>query len=309
VNLTEALETLSMIYGSPLSVMSDCLRGFLVPAEGHDFIAADFSAIEARVLAWLAGEEHVLETFRGHGKIYEHAASTIYKKPIEEITKVERQLGKIAVLALGYQGGVGAFQSMARTTGVKVSDEQADEIKVAWREAHPNIVRYWYDIDRAAIAAVEKPGKIFVVETRYSLTKYVVRGSFLWCQLPSNRVLCYPYPKIEETLTPWGATKPQVTYMGENSLSHKWERMKAYGGMLVENITQAVARDILVEAMLRLEKKNYPIILHVHDEVVCEVPKAFGSVADVETILCEVPTWGEGLPIKAEGWRGNRYQK
>lgn len=309
MNITDALSIIDMFYGSPLNVISDCLRGFIIPNEGHDFIAADFSAIEARVLAWLAGEEHVLETFRGHGLIYEHAAAGIYRKPMDQITKEERQIGKIAVLALGYQGGKGAFLSMAKTSGVRVAEKDAEEIKIKWREAHPNIVRYWWDLDAASKLAVKNPGIKYSIKTKYSLTKYVVRGSFLWCQLPSTRVLCYPYPKLEMVETPWGENKEAVTYMGENALTKKWERMKSYGGLLCENITQAIARDVMVEAMHRLENKQYPVVMHVHDEVVCEVPQGWGSVKEMEDLMCEIPSWAKGLPVKAEGWRDHRYQK
>lgn len=301
-----------LMYGPVLDAMADILRGMIVADEGHELIAMDFSAVEARGLAWLAGEEKVLDVFRSHGKIYEHAASGIYNVPIEEIGKEDprRQVGKCAVLALGYGGGVGAFQSMARVYGVKVSDEQAEEIKTAWRASHPKIVRYWYDLEAAALDAVEL-GKQTSAGPPGREVKFKMAGPFLWCRLPSGRRICYPYPRVAERETPWGQMRRALHFMGENAVTRKWEEMSTYGGSLAENITQAVCRDLLAEAIIRLEAADYPVVFHAHDEAVVEIAtsRAEGAVSEIERILSEVPSWAQGLPLSAEGWRGKRYRK
>jgi DNA polymerase len=288
-----------------LSALSSTVRGYLRAGTRKDFVACDFSSIEARVLAWLAGEKKVLEIFKTHGKIYESAASDIYKTSLDEVTKEQRQTGKVAVLALGFGGGVKAFQKMAKVYNVEIPDDQAESVKLAWREANPNIVSFWYALEDAAIQAVINPGK----KTYAGSISYLCKGSFLMCQLPSKRVIFYPYPKVEQVNTPWGAIKSAVTYMGMDTYTHKWERQTGYGGLFAENVTQAVARCLLADAMLRLEKNNYPVVMHIHDEIVCEVPKNFGSINEMENLMSELPVWAQGLPIKAEGWRGERFRK
>lgn len=310
---------IDVFHGPVMDAVADILRAMIVPAPGHDFIAADFSAIEARVLAWLAGEERVLDVFRGDGKIYEHAAAGIYSVRPDDVTQDQRQIGKVAVLALGYGGGVGAFQAMARAYGVTVDDGAAEQIKTAWRESHPRIVSYWYDLEAAAIEAVTT-GAVVRAGAKGREVAYRKAGSFLWCRLPSGRVICYPYPEIREVETPWGSAKDAVTYMTQVTNSKtvpdpnaagKWQRVSVYGGSLAENVTQAVARDLLAEAMLRLEAAGYRVVFHVHDEVVVEVPSSAPATAlrEVESIMATCPHWAKGLPLAAEGWRGPRYRK
>lgn len=300
---------IDMCYGPVLDAMADSLRGFICAAPGKDFVAADFSAIEARVLAWLAGEEKVLDIFRTHGKIYEHAAAGIYNKHIDEVNKDERQIGKVAVLALGYGGGVGAFQSMARVYGVRVDDAKADEIKKAWRDSHKKIVSYWYDLEGAAINAVEL-GVVCKAGPAGRQVAFVKKGSFLWCKLPSGRVLCYPYPQIKQVETPWGELRSALVFMSVNGVTNKWEETKTYGGSLSENVTQAVARDLLAEALVRLEYNGFPVVMHIHDEAVVEIASGQADVVHrVEQIISETPAWADGLPVTAEGWQGKRFRK
>jgi DNA polymerase len=316
MRLDTVLDEIDLTIGSPLNVISDCLRAMIVAAPGHDLVAADFANIEGRVLAWLAGEDWKLDAFRaydeGHGAdLYKLAYARAYGLEAADITKDQRQVGKVMELALGYQGGVGAFQTMARGYGVKITDEQADEIKTRWREAHPATKLFWRQLERSAIHATEDPGRV----TKAGKILFRKNGSFLWARLPSGRSLCYPYPRIVEKTLPWRdehgepATGQALEYDGVDPVTKHWGPTDTYGGKLAENVTQAVARDILAAAMLRLEQHGYPIVMHVHDEIVAEIPEDHGSVEEMERIMEETPQWAAGLPIAAEGWRGKRYRK
>lgn len=307
-SLSHVRDYIDTMHAPPLSAISSCLRGLITAAPGNKLIAVDFASIEARVLAWLAGEEKILDIFRTHGKVYEASASDIYGVPMDAVTTLQRLVGKVSVLALGFQGGIGAFQSMAKQYNLKISDEQADEIKVRWRAANPSIVSYWYKLDEAAINATNYPGEKFHVGDRNKHVTYLKKGSFLLCRLPSGRVIMYPYPRMATVKTPWGEPKMALTYKGEKD--HIFRRQAAYGGLLAENVTQAVARDLLVDAMFRWESAGYPIIMHVHDELVSEVKINSGkNLSEAEQLMCINPDWAQGLPIDAEGWEGKRYRK
>lgn len=290
-----------------MEVISDCLRGFIVPKSGHDFIGCDFSAIEARVTAWLARETRVLEAFEQGVDVYVEEAKGIYNCTTQEVDSDRRLVGKVAVLALGFGGGVGAFQQMAKAYGVKVTDEEADAIKARWRDRNYCVVQMWYGLERAALQALKTTGW---VKTNYRGIAYKKSGSFLLCRLPNGRQICYPYPRIEIKQTPWFEKRPGLTAKWVNGTTKKWERRDVWYGILTENVVQAVARDLLVEAIFRLEDVSfYETVMHVHDEVLLEVPKGYGDVQHVEEIMSIVPDWAKGLPVAAEGWRGNRYRK
>jgi len=306
---------LDVMFGSPLDVVASCIRGMLVAALGHTLIDADFSNIEGRVLAWLAGEEWKVQAFRdfdaGIGTdIYVLSYAKAFNVAIEEAIP-HRQLGKVQELALGYQGGVGAFQSMAKIYNVIVEDSRADEIKNYWREAHPKIQRYWYALEEAAIKAVSNPGHKFKAGAQGREVVFLKNGSFLWCRLPSGRALCYPYPRIGNMVTPWGADKEGLFYYKVDAEKNRWQEVKTYGGSLAENITQAVARDILAEAIVRLESIGYNVVMHVHDEVVVELKTADPEkdLRAVEKIMAVIPDWATGLPLASAGWFGTRYRK
>lgn len=297
---------LDMLYGHPMAVISSCLRALLQAAPGMELMVVDFASIEARVVAWLAGEQKVLNVFRGDGLIYELAASGIYNVPMSQVTKQQRLIGKVATLALGFGGGKVAFQKMAKNYGVDLHAEKAEEIKTAWRKDNPNIVRLWADLEAAAINAVEKPGKKFVA----GKVIFMKSGSFLWCRLPSGRALCYPYPVIKLKETPWGEKKPALHYKGVDSMNgYKWLELDSYGGKFSENVTQAVARDILAEAVVRVHNAGFKVVMHVHDEIVVEVPEGTGDLPSFEKMVTEAPRWAGGLPIGGEGWIGKRYRK
>ena len=300
-------DELDLLFGAPMDVISSCLRGMIMAPTNHELIAADFSAIEARVLAWLAGEEKVLDIFRGEGRIYEHAAAGIYRKPESAITKDERQIGKVAVLALGYGGGVGAFQTMARGYGVQVSDEVADGIKRAYREANPHITSYWNALEQAALQAVQYNGEITEAGAVGRKVRFRQKGSFLFCQLPSGRMIAYPFPRIVTNKF----DRDALQYMGVNAVTNKWGPIDTYGGKLSENITQAVARDLLAHAIVLLEDNGYKVVMHVHDEVVVEIPATCddNTLHTIETLMAQAPAWAVGLPTAAEGWRDVRYRK
>ena len=315
---------LDLFYGPSMAAISDCIRGMLIAGEGNELVACDFSAIEARALAWLAGQESVLEIFRTHGKIYEHAATGIYHVPLDEVTKDQRQRGKVAILALGFGSGVGGFQAMARTYNVQISDAEADEIKKAWRAVNQRIVRYWSDLESAVLGAM-KNGDVTSAGARGREVKFRKAGSFLWALLPSGRALCYPYPELRMVTTPWGEEKEQLTFMTVVDMTQKkkakilpdpnsrgkWQRVSTYGGSLAENMTQAIARDLLADAMRAVEAEGLEVCFHVHDEIVVEVQqfRAQYTLERMMASMSETPVWAKGLPLAVEGFHGRRYRK
>ena len=301
-------EYINIFHGAPMLRISDCLRAMIKAEPGNKLISVDFSSVEGRVLAWLAGEERKLTIFRGHGRVYEASACAIYGLTnLDDVTAEQRLVGKVAELACGYQGGVGAFQSMAKNYFLKISDQKADQIKKAWRIANPNIVKYWYAVEEAAINATKYSGEKFYVGPTGRKVAFLKRGSFLFCRLPSGRAICYPYPKMKWVKTPWGEMKNALTYKGEENF--QFVTKVAYGGLIAENITQATARELLAEAMPRVENAGYPITMHVHDEIVSEVKKDFGTLGEVIKLMTINPSWAENLPINATGWVDERYRK
>lgn len=308
------LDGIKVVYGNVNGTLSQLIRTALVAPEGHVLIDADFSAIEARVISWLADQEWRLEVFRTHGKIYEASASQMFGVPIELIKKGNpeyelRQRGKVAELALGYQGSVPAMRAM--DTGHKLDDLTDDEVKdivLRWRETNPKIRDLWYAFDSAAIQVIENGGSVTVRGCTLA-REYDYRQNriCLSIKLPSGRKLFYVDPAIGENR--WG--NPSITYMGLND-KNKWGRIETYGGKLVENCVQAIARDCLAQAIEHLEEAGFPVVFHVHDEVVIDIP----PYADNDTMLSAVVNimtqpipWAKGLPLGADGWVGTFFKK
>ena len=293
-------EEVELFYESTPNVLSELIRTAFVAKPGCRFIISDYSATEARVLAWLAGEEWRLQVFETHGKIYEASASAMFHVPIEEITKTSplRQKGKISELALGYGGAVGALTSMGALK-MGLTEEELPGLVSTWRSANPHITAFWWAVDEAAITAVrdKKPSRVGRVLFEY-------KSGILFITLPSGRKLSYVKPRM--ILNKFG--REGLTYEGIGE-SKKWMRLETYGPKLVENIVQAASRDILAEAMLRLEKEGFDIVCHVHDEVVLEVPDGKSSVEEVNEIMAVNPVWTEGLPLKAAGFESPFYKK
>lgn len=287
------------IDGEPMDAMSSCLRGMLIASEGNRLIVSDYASIEARVLAWLSDHQDVIKVFEDGSDIYKFTAATMYNCDYDKVDKDQRFVGKVATLALGYQGGVRAFQKMAEAYGTDVDERQALKIRNDWREANAPIVKLWVDTERAARNAISYGKESPACK---GLFKFV-KGDLLF-KLPSGRILSFPEAKMIQ-----GDRGMDLIYNGMNNHTHRWGQIKAYGGSLVQSITQAVARDLLAEAVLRLEKNNYPVVLHVHDEIVADVPVDYGSVEELSDLMCVLPKWAKGIPVTAEGYEAFRYKK
>lgn len=306
---TKDVAFMEMMYGDVMTLLSHALRGMIVPTPGRKLMVADYAAIEARVVLWLAGDEDALNIFRRNECIYMAMATEIYGRPITDKVKQadERQMGKQAVLGLGYQMGAKKFQAtLAEKWGIFIELDFAQQIVDTYREKFWRIKKMWWDQEAAAIAAVRHPGRTF----RCGKVFWRSFDGFLHCKLPSGRLLGYSEPRIFKKKTPWGEERDCLTYMGVDPYTKKWRRQDTYGGMLVENITQAVARDLMADAMLRCHEEGmYDVILSVHDELIAECDEGVGSVKDFETVMAHVPDWAAGCPVSAEGWTGYRYKK
>jgi DNA polymerase len=332
----QSLSKLQYLWGDAVAAVSGCLRGLFVAAPGKRLICSDYSAIEAVVLAFLAGEQWRMDVFNTHGKIYEMTASKITGIPFDDIVNhspgkhPSRKLGKTAELASGYGGWLGAWKAFGADEFM--DDQEIKRSILKWREDSPMIEEFWggqfrkhtvpgewystpeyFGLEGAVVMAMLEPGKCY----RYRSISYGydTADDVLYCKLPSGRCLSYHKPMIKPIWDDlWDTNKYQITYMGHNSDYKKgpigWLRMETYAGKLAENVTQAVARDVLVYAMVALEKAGYPIVLHVHDEIVCEVPDGQGSVEEMEKIMSTLPPWCADWPIVAKGgWEGMRYKK
>jgi DNA polymerase len=361
-DILESLRTgkvrwLDIAYGEPSVMISKCLRGFMHAGQGKMLMGGDFSSIEGRGLAWLSGEEWVLEAYREIDAnpdlpdMYERTYAVTFGIRPEDVTKLQRQIGKVEDLAFGYQGGVGAFRTMSKAGNIMVvrevtpalaakaqkmglqvfTETQVDGFKEGWRDARPKTKQYWYALEEAAVAAVLSPGQITSAGAAGREVRFRKHGSFLWCRLPSGRTLCYPYPEVHENKfgrqavtykgvpdqVVWAAYvgqkergEPNTTYIVDDPANTRsWCRISTYGGKLSENVTQAICRDILADAMLRVEDAGFRVVVHVHDEIVVEGVFTEEDRIRFQQIMTETPPWAAGFPISAGCWLSARYIK
>ena len=295
-------DLLELAFGSVSDTLSQLIRTAFIAGEGKHFIVADFSAIEARIIAWLAGEQWRMEVFKSHGKIYEASASQMFRVPIEKVTKGSelRQKGKIAELACGYQGGVRALKSMGALE-MGVPENELQSIITRWRKANPNIVQLWNEVSEKALEATES---LNLVPFRFGMSFLHSKGSLI-INLPSSRQLFFRNARLIKN----ASGNAVLAYDGMNQTTKTWETVETYGGKLVENIVQAIARDCLAESMLSLSASGYRIVMHVHDEVVIETDGSKGSLEDVISIMSRPIPWAKGLPLKADGYETSYYKK
>ena len=280
-----------------MGIASACVRGMLVASStDHQLLCVDYSSIETRVLFWLAGDDKGLESFRANRDIYKEMAAVIYARPVETITKSERQLGKTAILGLGYGMGKAKFLRTCEAQGIEITEELANRAVDAYRSRYRSVVNLWYSLDREAKDCMN--GKITKRFTR--------RGDFLQMELPPGRCINYFKPELQN-----GEYGKELTYMSTNSVTRKFERTKTYGGKLVENMVQGIARDLLAHAMLELDRLGFSIVLTVHDEIICDERKEDRqhTLEQMCQVMQEAPEWAGNIPLAVEGFSTYRYRK
>ena len=300
---------IKLLYGNVPDTLSQLIRTAFIPSDGNKFVVADFSAIEARVIAWLAGEQWVKEVFATHGKIYEATASQMFHVPIEKIAKGNpeyslRQKGKVATLALGYQGGTAALIAMG-ALNMGLAEEELPDIVQRWRSANPRIRDLWYAVEQAALTTMQtaRPQGIYGLIFRYE-GDLVYGQSFLTVQLPSGRKLFYPKPFLQENQ--FG--KMAIHYYTVGQQTRKWEVASTYGGKMTENIVQAIARDCLAETLKRIDRMGLQVVFHVHDEVIIDAPVSI-TVDEICDLMAEPIPWAPGLILKGAGFESDYYMK
>ena len=295
--------------GMPVTfAVSSVLRAVICASTGNRLYGGDFSSIEARALAWLADQKDLVDRFANNEDVYLYTAARIYRRNITKADEKERMIGKVATLALGYQGGANAFTKMAINYGVRIPEKEARQIVRDWREANHKIVEYWYSVERASVDAMEFAGKTVGVGPKGRRVAFCFKNGNLMCRIPSGRILYYPQADLE-TRTVFGKRVKQTSYMGEVATKKGMFRISQYGGKLVENITQAVARDCMVEAALQHEKSGYHVVATIHDEILSETPDNFGSLDEFTALMTAPIPWAENLPLAVEAWTGHRYWK
>lgn len=304
------LELVRLIYGDPLTALASCLRGGIVASEGKELFCADFASIEVRVLFWIAKHVAGIQAYERDQPIYEEMAAEIFNRSVAKIINPspERDLGKRVILGGGFGMGWPKFYDTCVSYNQPVTKELAQAAISTYRRVHHPVVALWGNLERAALAATRKPG------TRYRInrTTWFVEKKILYCELPSGRRLTYHEPEIRQETTTWGEKRPKLYHRSYNTKvkgPNKWIMEGTYGGRLTENVVQAVARDFMVAAMLRLDRAGYEILITVHDEVLAEREVGQGSLDEFLNLMQIIPDWGQGCPVKASGWSGFRYRK
>lgn len=302
-----SLEEIEKNIGPVMVVFSGLIRSMFVSNEGTEFFVADYANIESRVLAWMAGQKDLIEAFEKDIDIYKYMASLIFNKEIDHIEKngIERFIGKQIVLGCGYGMGNKKFQITCKNNGKEVSENLAEKAIKMFREKNNKIPNMWYSVEKMAIKAIKNKGTCYGTH----MCKFIFQGNFLYIKLPSGRKLSYYKPILRDKKTPWDSIVSEIKFMGVDSFTKKWEEQGTYGGKLVENIVQGVARDLLVYGMQKIIEGGYTLITTIHDEIIAEREKGKGNIKEFENLMASIPPWGEGCPVVANGWKGERYRK
>lgn len=304
---TSDLEEIRFLYGDLMEVFSSCVRGMIQASKKRFLYAADYNAIEARVLQWMAGDKAGLKRFRDGIDSYVLLAEKIFACKVTRGTsdgEAMREVGKRGELGAGFgMGGPKFYKTCLKYGATNVTEALCKRAINIFREVHPEIEAMWKNLEQAVVKAIRKPGRVVTVNK----TSWQVKDGFLWCELPSGRKLAYYKPTVRMEPTPWGELAPKIYHWSVNPKTKKWENASTYGGKLTENVVQATARDVLMDAAVRLKKHDYTYLFSVHDEAISESED--GDIREYEKILMTLPKWADGLPIVAKGWKGPRYAK
>ncbi len=298
-------EFFKTVFPDVFTALASGLRGMLRAAPGNKLYAGDFSAIEARILLWLARDEKNLKLWREGKDPYVYMAKDIYGVEVDAVTPTMRDMGKRAILGSGYGMGADKFKKTCLAQGgVIISEDFSKKVIGAYRDKHPLVVKFWREVEDAAKNAIRNRGEVVTA----GLLKFKVEKDFLWVKLPSGRKIAYREPCLRNSMTKWGP-REEIRFMAEHPITRKWLSEATYGGRLVENCTQAVAYDVMADAMTRLEAQGYPPTMTIHDEIVCETPEGYGGRKIFELLMSKVPKWADGLPLAVSAWEGQRYKK
>lgn len=296
-------DEIKFLYGDLFEVLSGCVRSMVMASGHHKLYVADYNAIEARVVAWMAGQDDALNRFRRKIDSYVLMASLIYGVDVKDVTSEQRDIGKRVILGCGFGMGDRKFKATCEKYGIEITEELAKRAVKIYRRQHPQIEAMWGKVEKAAIMAVRRPGRSVTV----CRTKWKKEGDFLWGILPSGRRLAFYKPTVKAEATPWGEMAPKLYHWDSVGSGKTWMKISTYGGKLTENVVQATARDIMINATMKLEDEGYSYLFQVHDEVISESMK--GSVEEYERVMLNLPRWAKGLPLTAKGWSGDRYKK